>query len=493
MILTNSQEEALLQEKQQLIEVHQLERVFTTPAGSFRALKGVDIQVNKGEFVAVIGKSGSGKSTLINILTGIDRPTSGEVWIGETPVHTLSESQLASWRGRNVGVVFQFFQLLPTLTLVENVLLAMDLNNSYDKHERRDRAMQLLELVKIADHAHKLPSEVSGGQQQRVAIARALANDPPLIVADEPTGNLDSKTAEEVFQLLEKLVADGKTILMVTHDDDLAKRVNRTIMIADGKVINEYIVQALSALNSDQIVEVTNKVKPIIYEPGETVIQQGTVGDEFYIIVDGDADIFIERPGGTQSFVNRLKKGQYFGEMALIGNGLRTATVRAGPESGLSTVALDINTFNELISDSRTLREELTLIMERRSMELMIHSVGDLSSEDVSKFDMETKIRSYPPGEIIIKQGDIGYTFYLILEGSAHVMYEQPSGKQVFLNELQRGQYFGEMALMGNGRRNATVRAAGDIPVKVVELDKEDFNRLIKRLEPLRKNVPDNK
>ncbi len=192
-----------------------------------------------GDFVAVVGKSGSGKSTLINLITGIDRCTSGELWVAGTPIHTLSEDGLAVWRGRSVGVVFQFFQLLPTLTVVENVMLPMDLSNSFRDREREDRAMDLLEAVEIADQAHKLPANISGGQQQRVAIARALANDPPLVVADEPTGNLDSRTAQAVVGLFEQLVERHKTVLMVTHDMDLAHHAGRVVWLSDGLIVQD--------------------------------------------------------------------------------------------------------------------------------------------------------------------------------------------------------------------------------------------------------------
>ncbi|MHB0877047.1 MAG: ABC transporter ATP-binding protein, partial [Anaerolineae bacterium] len=197
-------------------------------------------EIDGGEFVAVIGKSGSGKSTLINMLTGIDRPTSGEVLVGDTAVHELTEDQMAVWRGRNLGIVFQFFQLLPTLTIAENVMLPMDFCGLYSPRERWQRAMGLLDQVDMVDQADKLPSAVSGGQQQRVAIARALANDPPILVADEPTGNLDSRTAQSVFDLFAGLVARGKTIVMVTHDRDMAKRVSRTIIIADGEIVEQH-------------------------------------------------------------------------------------------------------------------------------------------------------------------------------------------------------------------------------------------------------------
>ncbi len=224
-----------------LIDLREVTKTYESDAGPCQALKGIDLQVRSGEFVAVVGKSGSGKSTLINLITGIDRATSGELWVAGSPIHTLTEDGLAVWRGRAVGVVFQFFQLLPTLTVVENVMLPMDLSNSFRNGDRETRAMALLDEVEIADQAQKLPANISGGQQQRVAIARALANDPPIVVADEPTGNLDSRTAQAVVSLFERLVEQGKTVLMVTHDMDLAKRAGRMVHIADGLIVNDLL------------------------------------------------------------------------------------------------------------------------------------------------------------------------------------------------------------------------------------------------------------
>jgi putative ABC transport system ATP-binding protein len=229
-----------------LIEVRNVVKTFTLGAGrdagtTFTALRGVHLAVNPGEFVAIVGKSGSGKSTLINMLTGIDRPTSGEIFIGDTAVHTLNEEKMAVWRGRNVGLVFQFFQLLPMLSVAENVMLPMDFCNTYPVRERRKRALALLERVEMGRHADKLPTTLSGGEQQRVAIARALANDPPILIADEPTGNLDSRTANAVFELFEEAAAGGKTVVMVTHDLDLAGRVPRILRIADGQFIDDAV------------------------------------------------------------------------------------------------------------------------------------------------------------------------------------------------------------------------------------------------------------
>ena len=237
---TASQNGHSLPATQNLIHLQQVVKSYPTPAGDFMALRGIDLQINKGEFVAIVGKSGSGKSTLINMLTGIDHPSNGVVQMNGTAVHTLSESDLAQWRGRNVGIIFQFFQLLPMLTCLENIMLPMDFSNTYARRKRPLHALHLLQQVGLADQAHKLPSELSGGQQQRVAIARSLANDPPILVADEPTGNLDSQTAVAIFQLFQQLVAEGKTIVMVTHDNELASQVSRTVTIADGTVVNEH-------------------------------------------------------------------------------------------------------------------------------------------------------------------------------------------------------------------------------------------------------------
>jgi len=219
-----------------MIDLHDVVKTYETGAGDVTVLKDITLQVQPGEFVSVVGPSGSGKSTLLNMITGIDRPTSGEVSVGDEAVHALSENQLARWRGRNVGVVFQFFQLLPTLTVLENVMLPMDFCKVYRRRERKEHALHLLEQVGIAEQAHKLPSGLSGGEQQRTAIARALANDPPLVVADEPTGNLDTTTANEVFVLFEDLVAQGKTLMVVTHDRSLSGRTERVIHLLDGRL-----------------------------------------------------------------------------------------------------------------------------------------------------------------------------------------------------------------------------------------------------------------
>lgn len=219
----------------EIIQLKRVSKTYDSPRGPFLALSDVDLQVERGHFVAIVGKSGSGKSTLVNVVTGIDRPTRGEVNVAGTAVHRLDQSQLARWRGRHVGVVFQFFQLLPGLTVAENVMLPMEFCGTFDGR-RRERACALLDRVGIVEHADKLPSTLSGGEQQRAAIARALANDPAIIAADEPTGNLDSLTAEAILQLFGELAAEGKTILMVTHERDVNRFADQVVTIVDGHI-----------------------------------------------------------------------------------------------------------------------------------------------------------------------------------------------------------------------------------------------------------------
>jgi len=222
-----------------LIQVQNLVKSYPTGTDPFEALHAINLTVQRGEYVGVIGKSGAGKTTLVNMLSGIDRITSGEVFVNGTAVHALAEDELSRWRGRSLGVVFQSFHLLPMLSLRDNITLAMDFGGRYQRRKSESRAMDLLAQVELEEHAHKPPAYISGGQKQRVAIARALANDPPLLLADEPTGRLDSVTSETILKIFDDLIRQGKTIIMVSHERTLARRVDRVIELEDGKIIGD--------------------------------------------------------------------------------------------------------------------------------------------------------------------------------------------------------------------------------------------------------------
>jgi len=254
-----------------LIELRQVVKIFKNAAGEFRVLKGIDADFQRGEFASIVGRSGSGKSTLLNMMTGIDHPTSGTVRIANTFLHTMNEGKMSVWRGRQMGIVFQFFQLLPMLTLLENVMLPMDFIDMYNPAERETIAMDLLKMVGLEGFEHKYPAAVAGGQQQTAAVARALANDPPILVADEPTGNLDSRTAERVLEIFEEQVHSGKTVLMVTHDNSLAERAQRKLVIADGELINEWISRAFPDLAHGELLKLHHAAKPVQFGAGEMV------------------------------------------------------------------------------------------------------------------------------------------------------------------------------------------------------------------------------
>jgi putative ABC transport system ATP-binding protein len=264
-------------------------KTFPGPSGSVTVLNHINLEIEQGEYVSIIGKSGSGKSTLLNMITGIDHPTQGLVEIAGTQPHHLSESQLAVWRGREIGIVFQFFQLLPMLSLLENVLLPMDLCGNIHFNHREARAREMLALVGLSNEVDKLPGAVSGGQQQAAAIARALVNDPALIIADEPTGNLDEKTAEGVLQLFEELVGKGKTVAIVTHDPVLTARTHRTIILSDGEIIHPQIASALPWLSHPQLLQLTRlarmrTIRPntgefaFCEDPGLLIVSKGVLG-----------------------------------------------------------------------------------------------------------------------------------------------------------------------------------------------------------------------
>lgn len=273
-----------------LIQMQAITKVFKTAAGHVTVLNQVSAQIREGEFVSIIGRSGSGKSTLVNMVTGIDHPTSGSVVIAGTVLHGLREGQLSVWRGKNLGIVFQFFQLLPTLTLLENVLLPMDLANYLSPGQRLARARELIELVDLGAYADKVPAELSGGQQQSAAIARSLANDPPVVVADEPTGNLDSQASEKVFSIFTELAARGKTILMVTHDRSLARRAARTLVICDGELVHETVSNTLPDLPHSLMLAFSRSLTPWNGEllPGQPVLALVEVGEVGICVRDGE-------------------------------------------------------------------------------------------------------------------------------------------------------------------------------------------------------------
>jgi ABC-type lipoprotein export system ATPase subunit len=342
-----------------MIDLHDVHKYYKTAVGDFHALNSVDLQINAGEFVSIIGKSGSGKTTLLNMITGIDIPSNGEVWVNNTAVHKLSENKMARWRGRNLGVVFQFFQLLPMISVVENIMLPMDFCRTYPMRERYKRAMQLLELVELADQGHKLPTALSGGQQQRVAIARALANDPPVVIADEPTGNLDSKTAESVFALFNDLVAKGKTIIIVTHDSALAKRAHRTALIADGEIVNEYVAKAMPALSAAQMLQLTHNAKTMHFEAGTMILSEGSNADTFYVVVKGTVEVVLPRANQSDVVALQLGAGKYFGEIEFFHEKKHLASIRASEMGTVELLAIGYDQLNEVLKQSEVTREEL--------------------------------------------------------------------------------------------------------------------------------------
>ncbi len=352
-----------------MIDLREVSKNYKTAVGDYPALKGIDLCICAGEFVSVIGKSGSGKSTLLNMITGIDRPTKGEVYVNGTALHQMGENRMARWRGKNLGIVFQFFQLLPTISVIENVMLPMDFCRTYPMREREKRALSLLEMVELADHAYKLPTALSGGQQQRVAIARALANDPPIIIADEPTGNLDSKTAEAVFTLFNSLVAQGKTIIIVTHDSGLAKRTHRTALITDGEIVNEYLAKAMPTLMQDQMLWATRNAKALTYEAGTMIVSEGTNADAFYIVSKGTVEIVLPRPNQSDVVALQLGPGKYFGEMAFFHDHKRRASVRASERGSVEVLALKYDQLNELLNQSEVTRDWLHQMADQHEME----------------------------------------------------------------------------------------------------------------------------
>jgi putative ABC transport system ATP-binding protein len=304
-------------QEQPLIRLSGVSKTYESASGSFPALINVRLDFYEGEFVGVIGKSGSGKSTLVNMITGIDRPSEGQVLVSGQDIHAMKEGEQARWRGLNLGVVFQFFQLLPMLTLVENVLLPMDFCDKYAPASRLRRALDLLDMVGLADEAYQLPGAVSGGQQQSAAIARALANDPPIIVADEPTGNLDAKTADSVYASFESLANEGRTIIMITHDPEIESRLSRKVLLSDGEVIDPVLVKAFPWLLRPSLMRLGHQLERRTLMQDETVDIAGEFRDRVILVENGEFQLSFEKPPFKKRKVN-LSWGGYFAGPGLI-------------------------------------------------------------------------------------------------------------------------------------------------------------------------------
>jgi len=351
------------------ISLKAVDKTYENAAGRFVALKSIDLNLNYGQFVSIVGKSGSGKSTLLNMITGIDHPSSGEITVGNQDIYKVSESKRAMWRGRNMGVVFQFFQLLPTLTLLENTMLPMDYCNVYSFNERPARAMELLKLVGLEEQAHKLPGSVSSGQQQSAAIARSMATDPPIILADEPTGNLDSRAAETILSLFEKLAAQGKTIIIVTHDPSITSRTDQTIILSDGEIINPAIARALPLLTHPQMLATTKKAEKKIFAPGSTIITQGAPVEHFFMVEDGAVDVMIKNANCPELNLARFGPGQFFGEIELTFGNQSVASVRASADAPAKIAILDKETFSKLLDQSDPTQKAMAEVAQARITE----------------------------------------------------------------------------------------------------------------------------
>ena len=357
-----------------MIQLHGVVKSFSNAAGEFTILKGVDLTINRGEFVSIVGKSGSGKSTLLNMVTGIDHPSAGQVVVNGTDIYTgVTESQRSKWRGRNLGIVFQFFQLLPMLTLLENVMLPMDYVDMYDFDERPARAMELLKLVGLEKFANKLPVLVSTGQQQLAAIARAMACDPPLLIADEPTGNLDTKSSDTIIGLFQHFVDQGKTIVMVTHDPSLTSRTHRNIILSDGELINETIARSLPQLRHRHMLEFTKLVEERVYQPHETILSRDEHVEYFFMIRKGEVDVILQDKKKNDNVVSRLSEGEFFGEMELLRGGKSIANVRAGSKP-VEVLALPRADFIRVMNESPITAEAVAKIVQKR---LEAHRIAD--------------------------------------------------------------------------------------------------------------------
>jgi len=349
-----------------IIELRRLVKTFRNGAGEFPVLKSLDLTLHRGEFVAIVGKSGSGKSTLLNMITGIDHPTSGTVLVDGIDIYALSESKRARWRGRNVGIVFQFFQLLPMLTLLENVMLPMDYAEHGEFADRPARALDLLAQVGLEMQAHKLPGAVSTGQQQAAAIARALANDPAVIVADEATGNLDTRSAETIVRLFERLAQAGKTIALVTHDPALAAHTTRTVVISDGELVDEMLARALPYLPHRRLLDATRLLARLRFEPGAPILAQGQPVEFLYVIGSGRVRVVRKGHERRLQHLAELGPGDHFGEVELVNGGTALASIQAASDSPVELVALPRHELSRLLQDLPQASEALAQTAELR-------------------------------------------------------------------------------------------------------------------------------
>jgi len=349
-----------------IIEMRGVVKKFSNAAGEFTILKGVDVMVNRGEFVSIVGKSGSGKSTLLNMITGIDHPTEGQVIVNHNDIYTgVSESARSRWRGKNLGIVFQFFQLLPMLTLLENVMLPMDYVDMYDFDQRPARAMELLTLVGLEKFANKLPVLVSTGQQQLAAIARAMACDPPLLIADEPTGNLDTRSADAIIQIFEHFVQQGKTIVMVTHDPSLTSRTDRNIIISDGQLIDETISRSLPQLRHRHMLEFTKLAQRRVFQPRETILSQDERVNHFFMIHKGNVEVVLKKTRSKETIISQLGADEFFGDIELVRGGKSIANVRAGGEP-VEVVMVSREDFMRIMDESPITMEAVSKIVQKR-------------------------------------------------------------------------------------------------------------------------------
>ena len=354
------------EKSQAALSLKAVNKTYVNAAGKFVALKSIDMELEYGKFISVVGKSGSGKSTLLNMITGIDHPTSGEVVVGGNRIYELSESKRAMWRGKNMGIVFQFFQLLPTLTLLENVMLPMDYCNMYGFNERPARALELLKMVGLEDQAHKLPGSVSSGQQQSAAIARSIATDPAIILADEPTGNLDTRSADVVLNLFEELARKGKTVIIVTHDPSITQRTDQTIILSDGEIIDPVVAVSLPFLTHPQMLAATHQAEKRTIQPRESILREGDEVGYFYMIEAGEVEIV---GGQHQVRLAQLGPGQHFGEVELLRGVPSIASVRPAENQMVELTLLKKADFMAFLGTSALSQKSFTEIVETRMAE----------------------------------------------------------------------------------------------------------------------------